>query len=166
MTFSGGSLSPTGVMDVDEQSSKAELRQRKSRGGCKNETAEGETAKANDWKLGSDNCDTENDSNILGSPDSGVGVVEEQEEQEQQREKEEEARQEQQPEVSTPFEVTVRKAVKEDNEALKALIKETYTHEQLLKPSLKLELTSPRKFPKFAILGYISYVLTESILVS
>ena len=165
MTFSGGSLSPTGVMDVDEQSSKAELRQRKSRGGCKNETAEGETAKANDRKLGSDNCDTENDSNILGSPDSGVGVVEEEEE-EQQREKEEEARQEQQPEVSTPFEVTVRKAVKEDNEALKALIKETYTHEQLLKPSLKLELTSPRKFPKFAILGYISYVLTESILVS
>ena len=163
MTFSGGSLSPTGVMDVDEQSSKAELRQRKSRGECQDETAEGETAKANDWKLGSDNCDTENDSNPLGSPDSGVGV---EEEEEQEREKEEGARQEQQPEVSTPFEVTVRKAVKEDNEALKALIKETYTHEQLLKPSLKLELTSPRKFPKFAILGYISYVLTESILVS
>ena len=62
--------------------------------------------------------------------------------------------------------VIIRRATKEDNDALKTLIKETYTHEQLLKPSLIHEVASPRKFPKFAILGYVAFALTESLLVS
>jgi len=60
------------------------------------------------------------------------------------------------------LEVTIRPAAKEDNESLKQLTKETYTHKQLPKPSLTLECTSPRKLPKFAILGYVVYVFTQS----
>jgi len=62
------------------------------------------------------------------------------------------------------IEVTIRQAAKEDNESLKVLIKETYTRQQLLKPSLLLELTSPRKWPKFAILGYVGFFFTDSLM--
>ena len=68
-------------------------------------------------------------------------------------------------EAETRLEVMIRRATKEDNDSLKSLTKETYTHDQLLKPSLTLEVTSPRKFPKFAILGYVAFALTESLLV-
>ena len=69
------------------------------------------------------------------------------------------------PEVQ-PLKVTIRNAAKEDNESLKQLVKETYTREQLLKPSLVLECTSPRKLPKFAILGCVVFNFTQSYLVS
>jgi len=68
--------------------------------------------------------------------------------------------------ADTPFEINIRRATKEDNDVLKTLTKETYTHEQLLKPSLLLEVTSPRKFPKFAILGYVAFALTNSFLIA
>jgi len=67
---------------------------------------------------------------------------------------------------AAPVHLLIRRATREDNDALKTLIKETYTHEQLLKPSLIHEVASPRKFPKFAILGYVAFALTESLLIS
>lgn len=67
------------------------------------------------------------------------------------------------PEVQ-PLKVTIRNAAKEDNDSLKQLVKETYTREQLLKPSLVLECTSPRKLPKFAILGCVVFNFTQSYL--
>lgn len=58
----------------------------------------------------------------------------------------------------------IRPAAKEDNDVLKQLVKDTYTLEQLLKPSLLHECTSPRKIPKFGILAYVVFVFTQSYL--
>lgn len=64
--------------------------------------------------------------------------------------------------TNASLEVTIRPAAKEDNDSLKELVKETYTREQLLTPSLILECTSPRKLTKFAILGYVVFFFTKS----